>query len=251
MNWRYILFLLAMLAPGQLRAETFPVPSITANQLCRPAIMAAERAHGIPSHLLAAIARVESGRRDRSSGSFDPWPWTINMDGAGSFYDSKTQAVAAAVSMRPQATKSIDVGCMQISLTHHPNAFATLDQAFDPWANADYGARFLAELYQKSGSWAKAVELYHSNTQEIGAEYGRRVYAALPEELKLADASHPLPPATGGWASPVNRTLLTGPLAPPPPHIIPLVPGPSGGAPAGRTLESYRSAPVRFAVRGL
>ena len=128
---------------------------------------------------------------------------------------------------------------------------ATLDQAFDPWANADYGARFLAELYQKSGSWAKAVELYHSNTQEIGAEYGRRVYAALPEELKLADASHPLPPATGGWASPVNRTLLTGPLAPPPPHIIPLVPGPSGGAPAGRTLESYRSAPVRFAVRGL
>jgi soluble lytic murein transglycosylase-like protein len=189
MNGRTILFLLVLLTPCRLLADTIATPSLAANQLCRRAISAAERAHGIPSHLLAAIARVESGRRDQDTGSFNPWPWTINTDGQGSFYDNKVQAVAAAISMRPHVTASIDVGCMQISLTYHPDAFPDMGQAFDPASNADYGARFLGQLYEKTNSWPKAVELYHSATPDIGQEYGRRVYAALPEELKLAEAS--------------------------------------------------------------
>src|ERR1700684_4082671 len=107
MNWRLIPALLLLLAPFRVLADINLVPP-AASQLCRQAITAAERAHGIPSHLLAAIARVESGRRDQTSGTFNPWPWTINMDGQGSFYDNKLQAVAAAVSMRPRTTRSID-----------------------------------------------------------------------------------------------------------------------------------------------
>ena len=175
MNGRTIPLLLGLLAPCAVLADVVPVLPTAANQLCRLAITAAERAHGIPSHLLAAIARVESGRKDPTSGTFDPWPWTINMDGQGSFYDNKTQAVAAAVTMRPHAARSIDVGCMQISLAYHPDAFADMGQAFDPASNADYGARFLAQLFEKTNSWPRAVELYHSATLEIGQEYGRRV----------------------------------------------------------------------------
>src|ERR1700693_5965726 len=96
MNWQAIVFLLALLAPCGGLAATTPILPPAANQVCRQAITAAERAHGIPSHLLAAIARVESGRRDQTSGTFDPWPWTINMDGQGSFYDNRAQAVTAA-----------------------------------------------------------------------------------------------------------------------------------------------------------
>ncbi len=191
MKWRFLLAMMATLAPCQVRADIGMASAQTANLVCRQAIAAAERAHGIPPHLLAAIARVESGRKDQASNSFNPWPWTINFDGQGSFYDNKAQAVAAATSMRPRVTQSIDVGCMQISLTNHPDAFASLDQAFDPSANADYGARFLLQLFAKTGSWPKAVEFYHSATPELGHDYGQKVYAVLPEETKLAYGAEP------------------------------------------------------------
>ncbi|MDR3529811.1 MAG: lytic transglycosylase domain-containing protein [Rhodopila sp.] len=250
MNWRTIPILLALLAPCRVLADTSLALPATASQLCRQAITAAERAHGIPSHLLAAIARVESGRKDQASGTFNPWPWTIDLDGQGSFYDSKTQAVAAAVSMRVRAAKSIDVGCMQISLTHHPDAFPSMEQAFDPSANVDYAARLLVRLFEKTNSWPKAVELYHSATPELGQDYRQRVYAAWPEEQKLAEAtgSYPL---TNTWASTVNRSLLSLPLRQRTPHIMPQTLGLTGNATPGRTLDAYRAAPVRVAFHAL
>ena len=43
-------------------------------------------------------------------------------------------------SYRAQGARSIDVGCMQVNLLHHADAFASLEQAFDPVANARYAA---------------------------------------------------------------------------------------------------------------
>jgi soluble lytic murein transglycosylase-like protein len=248
MNWRILLAMMATLAPIQVRAELSPLLPQAASQLCRRAIAAAERAHGIPTHLLAAIARVESGRRDQASGTYNPWPWTINFDGAGSFYDTKPQAMAAATSMRPNVTRSIDVGCMQISLSYHPDAFAALEQAFDPQSNADYGARFLLQLFDKSGSWPKAVELYHSATSDLGADYRLKVYAALPEEGKLPEPAQPSPLAAA-WASTLFRTPPIGAFRQAPVHIIPRPTGLGGESAPGRTLDSYRHAPVRLAFR--
>ena len=128
----------------------------------------------------------------------------MNAEGQGYFYDSKAQAVAAVLGMQKQGIRSIDVGCMQISLLHHPDAFPSLEQAFDPAANADYGGRFLSQLHDQSNSWPRAVEMYHSATPDIGEEYGRRVYAALPEEQRLAG----LMPTTG--LESVRRTASVG-----------------------------------------
>jgi hypothetical protein len=253
MNGRTLLFLLILLAPCRVLADAAVLPPATGNALCRQAIRTAERAWHIPSHLLAAVARIESGRRDQASGTFNPWPWTINVDGQGSFYDNKAQAVAAALSMRSHAAKSIDVGCMQISLTYHPDAFPDLNQAFDPTANANYGARFLVQLFEKTNSWPKAVEMYHSATAELGQEYRSRVYAAWPEEQRLAELTEPYP-ITSSWASPIGRSSLFAPLRQGAPRIIPQAGGtaPGGmttGALPGRSLASYRLAPVRFAFR--
>ena len=73
--------------------------------------------------------------------------------------------------LQAQGVRSIDVGCMQVNLMHHPNAFASLDAAFDPTANALYAARFLNTLYGISGSWVQATAAYHSQTPAIGADY--------------------------------------------------------------------------------
>src|SRR5262249_49083836 len=63
-------------------------PSLSAGLQCRQAIRSAERAAGIPSQLMAAIGRVESGRLD-GQGSVHPWPWIINAEGVDHVFTTK------------------------------------------------------------------------------------------------------------------------------------------------------------------
>src|SRR6185312_155219 len=154
-----------------------PPPPPTPGMLCRAAISAAERSLKVPAGLLPAISVVESGRAD-SRGAVHPWPWTINAEGQGRFFDTKEDAIAAVQALQARGVKSIDVGCMQVNLMHHPSAFASLDAAFDPATNAMYGAKFLSALYGQLGSWPVAAAAYHSQMPELGDDYRRRVMLA-------------------------------------------------------------------------
>jgi hypothetical protein len=211
---------------------------LPARALCRPAIDLAERRHAIPPRLLHAIGRVESGRVDAASGQVAPWPWTINAEGEGRYFDSKAQAIAAVNALRARGVRSIDVGCMQVNLAHHPDAFASLEQAFDPAANADYAARFLRRLFEQTGAWPKAAAHYHSATPELGEAYRKRVMAAWPEEQK-----HPVSPTTvsgPGWGAgvagaPIRRGVTEA--------------APATSSQAGRDLDSYRARPVTWGYR--
>ncbi len=154
-----------------------PPPVALPSQLCIAAIGAAERAQRTPPRLLAAIARVESGRPD-ARGAVQPWPWTINAEGTGRFFESEAEAIAAVGALQARGVRSIDVGCMQVNLMHHPHAFASLDEAFDPEANAAYGARFLSALHHDLGAWPAATAAYHSQTEKLGTDYARKVMVA-------------------------------------------------------------------------
>ena len=142
---------------------------------CPAAILAAEGASRVPPGLLGSIAMVESGRPDPRTGRPAPWPWTINVAGTGFFYQTKQEAIAAVQAAQATGVRSIDVGCMQVNLMHHADAFATLDQAFDPRANAAYAAGFLTRLFQQAGSWPEAAASYHSATPGLREDYQRRV----------------------------------------------------------------------------
>jgi soluble lytic murein transglycosylase-like protein len=63
-----------------------------------------------------------------------------------------------------RGARSYDVGCFQINYRWHGQHFASLDQMFDPDANAAYAARFLSELYAEFGDWSRAAGAYHSRT---------------------------------------------------------------------------------------
>ena len=65
---------------------------------------------------------------------------------------------------------------MQINLMHHPDAFASLDDAFEPTRNVAYGARFLGALKQETSSWERAVERYHTADPGRGRAYREKVY---------------------------------------------------------------------------
>jgi len=151
-------------------------PEQSASTLCETAIASAETTAHLPARLLGAIANVESGRLD-DRGSVRPWPWTINAEGRGQFFATKADAVTAVSALQASGVRSIDIGCMQVNLMYHPNAFGSLDEAFDPTTNAQYAARFLNTLYGANGSWVQATAAYHSETPAIGADYQRRVMA--------------------------------------------------------------------------
>ncbi|MBW4022437.1 MAG: lytic transglycosylase domain-containing protein [Proteobacteria bacterium] len=138
---------------------------------CLAAAANAERQYDIPSGLLAAIGEAESGRRDPVSGRVTPWPWTIDAAGNGLYLPDATAATRKLDALISQRVGLIDVGCFQIDLAYHPDAFPTLADAFDPDANAEYAARFLAGLYHRLGSWAAAVAAYHSQAPALGAPY--------------------------------------------------------------------------------
>jgi hypothetical protein len=234
---------------------------------CRAAISAAETAQAIPSQLLAAIGRVESGRADPLTGTISPWPWTVDVEGVGHYYPSKQEAIAAVLQARARGVQSIDVGCLQVNLLQHPDAFGSLDQAFDPVANADYGAKFLHQLRDQTGSWPQAAADYHSQTPALGAAYKQMVMRAWPDERKLAaaagDAVDNSDLAGFNLASPIAALpfrispglIRMGAAAPPMgrPMVMaaaePVGAAPVGVTRAGRDLSAYRRNPIQWTRR--
>jgi len=147
---------------------------------CLAAISAVEQKTHLPPELLHAIGLVESGRVDPARGTVVPWPWTIDVGGIGYFYATEADAIAAVQGFQAGGVQSIDVGCMQINLLHHPDAFRSLTDAFDPATNAAYAARFLLSLYRETNSWPSAAAAYHSRTPDIAASYEARVMTIWP-----------------------------------------------------------------------
>lgn len=177
---RFLVIGLLLIAPGLARAEE---PSWAERQTaqCTEAIGAAEAKNATLPGLLAAIAKAESGRPVPPLQGLQPWPWAINADGGAWYFDSKAAAVAWTKLAFARGVRQIDVGCMQINLQSHPGAFASIEEAFDPAANADYGARFLTLLRaDAAGDWHAAVGFYHSRTPDLAAAYRERV-AAIAE----------------------------------------------------------------------
>ena len=140
---------------------------------------AAEFRHRLPSGLLFAISQVESGRPDPAMRRLEPWPWTVQAEGRGIYFETKAQAVEWVKEARARGVTSIDTGCLQVNLFYHPDAFATPEDAFDPQRNADYAARFLLQLHAATGDWRQATGFYHSQTLLLATSYRERIGRAL------------------------------------------------------------------------
>jgi hypothetical protein len=243
--------------PLTATAQLMPARGFSEGHLCRAAITEAERGANLPRGLLQAIGRVESGRRDPETGHFAPWPWTINAEGEGKYFPTREAAIAHVRQLQARGVRIIDVGCMQVNLHHHPNAFASLEQAFDPLTNARYAARFLTELNGGRADWRQAAGHYHSQTPERAGPYREKVLAAWEQEARNAGDSSAeamaLARLRAGWGSVAlasaggislsNRAERA--------QVIPLPGGGglAGGGSPGRGLDAYRSAPIRAVSR--
>jgi Transglycosylase SLT domain len=158
----------ALAVPGEGGARIPGDPS----QICdKVANIAAEKT-GVPLSVLKAISLTETGRK--RGGRFRPWPWTINMEGKGHWFDSREEARAFVDKEFARGARSFDIGCFQINYKWHGQEFASIDEMFDPMANALYAARLLGQLHAETGNWGKAAGAYHSRTQKFAERYQAR-----------------------------------------------------------------------------
>lgn len=143
---------------------------INQEKSCSELIAEAEKRYKIPNGLLKAIALKESSRKT-AGGKNEAWPWTICANGHGYFLKNKKEAIDKVISLRKRGINVIDVGCMQVNLFYHPNAFKSLEEAFTPQKNINYAAKFLKKLKEQTGSWKSAVCYYHSQSKKHYTPY--------------------------------------------------------------------------------
>ncbi len=174
-----LVFAVCLALPGSALSAQDPQKTW---EFCARKTAAAERAAGMPTHLLTAVSKVEAGRWRKDTGEILAWPWTVTSGGEGRFLPSKAAAIAEVERLRAKGVTNIDVGCMQINLHYHPKAFDSLEQAFDPDRNVAYAIGFLSELRARWGSWTRAVGNYHSNTPTLSGRYRAKVFKMVYAE---------------------------------------------------------------------
>ena len=145
--------------------------------LCDHAVTRAARETGVPVSVLQAISINESGRRQ--NGQILPWPWTVNMEGSGRWFETREDALRYVYDHYERGVRSFDISCFQINYRWHGHHFESIEAMFDPYENALYAARFLSDLYSEKGNWSDAAGAYHSRTPQYANRYKARFDEAL------------------------------------------------------------------------
>lgn len=242
---RWVLAVGATLFAGGVRAQ--PAWDVEQAGLCTAAIATAEGAYGTSPGLLLAIAKAESGRPVPPLPGLQPWPWAVNADGAAKYFDSKAVAVAWVQQALARGVRQLDVGCMQINLQAHANAFRSVADGFDPTSNAGYAARFLTQLRADAGgNWLVATGWYHSRTPGLADDYRERVQAIAAGRIPAVGLGVPLYMRAIQQGS-LRIALAGGGVLRINIHRQPAPRGPRrlGACGVARVLGDYMSAPAR------
>lgn len=117
--------------------------------------------YGIPPSILYSIALTESGYTHTDV--YQPWPWTLNVEGKPERYQSLLQARQGLL-LALDDGKHVDIGIMQINSLWHRHRVERLDHLLDPYVNLKKGAEILIEQKKRSSSsdWWEAVGRYHA-----------------------------------------------------------------------------------------
>lgn len=163
--------ILQALAIGAQASETPP-----------PAYQLAAYQAGIPSEVLYSVALQESGTRLRGRGpQLVPWPWTLNVAGAGYRFATRADACTALlVALQTVGPKRVDAGLMQINMGWNGHRFgvgAPPCSALDPYKNLKVGTDILAELRAQGGDWINVAGRYHRPAGGAPAAKYRELFA--------------------------------------------------------------------------
>lgn len=161
-------------APGSTRSDGGHLGG-----LCREAALRAAERHDVPREMMLAITLTETRRR--KFGETGPWPWTLNIEGKGFWFERRDAALDKAREALAAGRRSMDLGCFQINYRWHGEHFASLDDMLEPRIGGDYAARLLRSLYDETGDWMRAAGYYHSRTPKHATRYRKLIARAVSE----------------------------------------------------------------------
>lgn len=159
MRWAILILLLAVR----------PLWAGNPAEICEQAALQVAAETGVPADILGALTLTETGRP--LDGVLRPWPWAVNAEGAGTWFDDPLKAMTFAQARIGAGRPNVDIGCFQINYHWHGRNFTSLAEMFDPLANARYAARFLRDLHAESGDWRHAAGAFHSRRPKDANRY--------------------------------------------------------------------------------
>ena len=214
---------------------------------CEWAAMTAAAEMGVPPDILGALTLTETGRR--RDGVVRPWAWSVNAEGAGSWFEDPAEALAFAQDRIDQGRPNLDIGCFQLNYRWHGENFPSVVEMFDPLENARYAARFVRDLYAETGDWRRAAGAFHSRT----AVHADR-YLARFDDLRATFSKHGFAGMTGTPET-YNDFAMAAPVAPEKVararQRLTLLGAPLGSARTGSPGSLAVVAPGRGALIGL
>lgn len=134
-----------------------------------------EAAGVVDPQLLYAVALAES--KKVVNGQVRPWPWTVNTNGKGYYFDTRDEAETFVDNLVAKGVKSIDVGPLQINLRWNGHRVKNHNDLFDLPTAVRVGADILKEAMNSSpNDKALAVGRYHNWQDDRRARnYGVKV----------------------------------------------------------------------------
>ncbi len=224
-----------ILSPQTANARNAP-------EVCDAAARYAASQTGVPLSVLLAITRTETGRKH--GGKFAPWPWTVNMEGAGKWFDDVDQALAYVERHHSAGARSFDVGCFQLNYKWHGQHFSSIPDMFDPRENALYAASFLRDLYGEMGDWEKAAGAYHSRTKKYANRYKKRFRSLRAQFLDQDGNANPFDDVNQRiLAGTFDQTAAPAPTQVPRQNLYPLLQ--TGAARSMGSLVPVQNTPAR------
>ena len=124
-----------------------------------------EKKHHIPSGLLLAVIKTESGLN----------PFALNINGKSLYFKNKEKAVQAINKEISSGVTNIDIGLAQINYRWHGSRFDSVESMLSIDKNISYAAELLSNLKLKHRDWHKALRHYHSAKPAHHKQYSRKV----------------------------------------------------------------------------
>jgi hypothetical protein len=185
--------------------------------LCEDSAQFASKDTGVPLSVLRAVALAETGQTKFDKNDYSAWPWTVQSGQKGHWFPDKSTAIQFVQSLMAAQTTNIDIGCFQINIRWHGQAFQNLEDMFSPRSNALYAAKFLQELYSETGDWRTAVGRYHSRDGDRAEAYVQRLERLFNTHLAGRATSAPSAPVAERTSAPrqaAQRFSLTSARGP-------------------------------------